>query len=73
MKKDFDFEKFEDEMTELGDTLGLSVSLVKTIDIISDDEINFEKQDMENLTVILKNLLEDAAVQYSKIEKLLCL
>ena len=73
MKKDFDFEKFEDEMTELGDTLGLSVSLVKTIDIISDDEINFEKQDMENLTVILKNLIEDAAVQYSKIEKLLCL
>lgn len=71
MKNDFDVKEVEEEILTLGDNLSLIVSLAKYINLSFDDEINYEKRDIQNLIVVLSRIAEKANQNYTNIDKLL--
>ncbi len=71
MKKNINLEELENEILLLGDNLAMIESLAKCIDIILEDEITFERQDIENMIAVLRKIIRETKEQYSKIDELL--
>ncbi len=61
-------EQLESLIVSIGNILSMTKSLTKCIDLFIDDEINFKKNDIENLLSILKNMLDDTSEQFEKLE-----
>ncbi len=64
-------EQLESLVISAGIELSKLKSLAKCIDIVVDydDEINFNQNDIENLVIILKNMIDETSEQFEKIEK----
>ncbi len=64
-------EQLESLVISTGIGLSKLKSLIKFVDTVIDDEINFNKNDFENLIIILRNMIDETSEQFEKIEKYL--
>ena len=71
MKKIKTDEELRNIVMSLGNEISSMKSMAKCIDIINDDEINFNKGDIDNLISILNVMLQSIEDKFNAVEEYL--
>jgi len=68
-----DIDAVREDIARIGDNLALMFTIAKSLEIVLDDDFNFDKADVENLLSALKEHILKAQDVYERIDRVLIL